>query len=138
MTLFLATGFFLLLDHATKELLARRLAQGKVISLARRIRIRRIAQVRGGFVSHHPRAGLLVWVLLLASISLIVRQGYFFQNQAAQLGLGMALGGACGNLCDQLRHGTVTDFVELGCWPIFNLADVGIAIGVFTALWFLH
>jgi signal peptidase II len=137
-TLFLATGFFLLVDQLTKELLARRLAKGQVISLARWIRIRHVAQPRAGFVLHNPCARLVAWGLLLASISLIVRQGYFFQSQAAQLGLGMALGGACGNVCDQLRHGAVTDFVELSCWPIFNLADVSITIGVFTALCFLR
>jgi signal peptidase II len=137
-TLFLATGFFLLLDQLTKELLARRLAKGQAIFLARWIRIRHVAQTHTGFLLHNPRARLLAWGLLLASISLIVRQGYFFQSQAAQLGLGMALGGACGNVCDQLRHGAVTDFVELSFWPIFNSADVSIAIGVLTALWFLR
>jgi lipoprotein signal peptidase len=134
-TLLLATVFFLLLDQG---LLARRLAKGQVILLARWVRIRQVAQVRAGFMLHNPRARLLAWAVLLASISLIVRQGYFFQSQAAQLGLGMALGGACGNVCDQLRHGAVTDFVELGCYPSFNSADVSITIGVFTALWFLR
>jgi lipoprotein signal peptidase len=137
-TLFLATGFFFLLDQLTKELLARRLPKGQAICFGGWIRIRCVAQVRAGFALRNPRARLLAWGLLLASISLIVRQGNFFQSQAAQLGLGMALGGAFGNVCDQLRSGAVTDFVELSCWPIFNSADVSIAIGVLTALWFLR
>lgn len=134
-TLFLATGFFLLFDQLTKELLARRLGKGHAISLGGWIRIRCVAP---GFVLRNPRGLLLTWGVLLASISLIVRQGYFFQSQAAQFGLGMALGGACGNICDQLQHGAVRDFVDLGWWPPFNLADVSITIGVSTALWFLR
>jgi signal peptidase II len=89
-------------------------------------------------VLHNPYALLFVWAVLLASISLIVQQGYFFQSQVAQFGLGMALGGAFGNVSDQLRHGSVTDFVDLGWWPIFNSADVSITIGVLIALWFLR
>jgi len=32
----------------------------------------------------------------------------------------------------------VIDFLDLGWWPVFNLADVAITIGVTMALWFLH
>jgi signal peptidase II len=137
-TLWLVTGFFLLLDQLTKGLLARRFAKGQAISMAPWIRIRHVSQTGAVFALHSPHALLLAWGVLLASISLIVEQGYFFQSPVAQLGLGMALGGACGNVCDQLRHGAVTDFVDLGWWPIFNLADVSITIGVFMALWFLR
>jgi signal peptidase II len=137
-TLLLATIFFLLLDQLTKRLIARRFAKGQAISLAPWIRIRHVAQTRAVFVLHNPYAMLFVWGVLLASIALIVQHGYFFQSQVAQLGLGMALGGACGNVCDQLRHGAVTDFVDLGWWPIFNSADVSITIGVSIALWFLR
>jgi signal peptidase II len=137
-TLLLATGFFLLLDQLTKGLLARRFAQGQAISLAPWIRLRHVARTRAVFVLHNPYALLFVWAVLLASISLIVQQGYFFQSQVAQFGLGMALGGAFGNVSDQLRHGSVTDFVDLGWWPIFNSADVSITIGVLIALWFLR
>ena len=39
------------------------------------------------------------------------------------------MGGALGNLADRLRMGRVTDFVDLGFWPIFNLADAAIVVG---------
>ena len=42
------------------------------------------------FVLHNPYTLLLVWGVLLASITVIVLQEYFFQSQIAQLGLGMA------------------------------------------------
>ena len=47
--------------------------------------------------------------------------------------LGLVLGGTLGNGYDRLFHGSVTDFIALHFWPIFNLADSAISIGV-TAL----
>ncbi len=51
-----------------------------------------------------------------------------------QLGLMLVLGGAAGNLYDRLRHGYVTDFIDVFYksyhWPTFNLADSAITIGI--------
>ena len=60
------------------------------------------------------------------------------QHPAAQAGLGAALGGAAGNVYDRLRRGVVIDFVDLGWWPAFNLADAAITLGALTALWLLR
>lgn len=47
-----------------------------------------------------------------------------------RLGLGLQVGGALGNLIDRLRLGHVTDFLDVGPLPVFNLADVSIVTGV--------
>jgi signal peptidase II len=47
---------------------------------------------------------------------------------------GLLGGGAVGNLVDRIRHGHVTDFIELPHWPPFNLADCGITCGVVILL----
>ncbi|MFN8522045.1 MAG: signal peptidase II [Chloroflexota bacterium] len=44
--------------------------------------------------------------------------------------LGLQLGGAIGNLVDRVRVGYVVDFLELPYWPVFNVADSAICIGV--------
>lgn len=51
------------------------------------------------------------------------------------LGLALVLGGAIGNLIDRLLHGHVIDFIhvhnaDVWHYPIFNIADMGISIGV--------
>jgi signal peptidase II len=46
--------------------------------------------------------------------------------------LGVLLGGALGNLYDRMLFEGVRDFVDLGWWPVFNIADVEIVIGVFV------
>jgi signal peptidase II len=40
------------------------------------------------------------------------------------------LGGALGNLVDRVRLGHVVDFIDLGWWPVFNLADSAVVLGV--------
>lgn len=47
-----------------------------------------------------------------------------------QVGLGLALGGALGNLVDRIRLGYVVDFLDFQVWPVFNLADIAIVGGV--------
>ena len=47
-----------------------------------------------------------------------------------RIALGLQLGGALGNLIDRLRLGHVTDFLDFGPWPVFNLADTSIVAGV--------
>lgn len=44
--------------------------------------------------------------------------------------MGMVLGGAVGNLIDRLTIGHVIDFVSLGTFPVFNVADSCITVGV--------
>jgi signal peptidase II len=47
-----------------------------------------------------------------------------------RVSLGLQLGGAIGNLLDRIRYGYVVDFVDIGFWPIFNVADAAIVSGV--------
>ncbi len=55
------------------------------------------------------------------------------------IAVGLVAGGALGNLADRVRSGEVTDYVEFGSWPPFNLADVAITVGVLLfALIFLR
>lgn len=42
----------------------------------------------------------------------------------------LILGGAIGNLIDRSLYGYVVDFIDLGWWPVFNLADSAICVGV--------
>lgn len=50
------------------------------------------------------------------------------------LSYGLLFGGAFGNLIDRVRLGYVTDFFDVGFWPIFNIADSAITIGIILML----
>ena len=54
-----------------------------------------------------------------------------------RLSLGLQLGGAMGNLVDRVRLGYVVDFIDVGAWPVFNLADSAIVVGLIGLLWTL-
>jgi|GEM_PF-989694 signal peptidase II len=54
-----------------------------------------------------------------------------------RLSLGLQLGGAIGNLVDRVRLGYVVDFIDVGAWPVFNLADSAIMIGLVGLFWTL-
>lgn len=74
-------------------------------------------------------------ILSLLAISLTVGLLiYFWRLEVAPMatitGVGLIIGGAVGNLADRLRLGFVVDFISVGAWPTFNLADSAITIGV--------
>ena len=54
-----------------------------------------------------------------------------------RLSLGLQIGGALGNLLDRFRLGAVTDFIDVGAWPVFNLADASIVTGLCLLGWLL-
>ena len=56
--------------------------------------------------------------------------GWMMQYGAALFG-----GGAIGNLIDRARSGLVIDFFDFRIWPVFNVADIAICVGVAMILW---
>lgn len=56
------------------------------------------------------------------------------KTRMSQIGYGLIVGGALGNVVDRLRDGFVTDFFQVGTFPIFNVADSCISIGVAVLL----
>jgi len=80
-----------------------------------------------------------VLTLTLAAILAIVSIGSFVwvhrSNTAVLIGGGLIAGGAIGNILDRIRFGHVRDFIAIGPWPSFNVADSAITIGAFIAAW---
>lgn len=79
-----------------------------------------------------PNKTLFFILITLAVVVLIV----FFAGRLAkdglayQIALGLMLGGALGNLWDRLHGGLVVDFLDFRVWPVFNIADSSLVIGV--------
>jgi signal peptidase II len=75
-------------------------------------------------------------VFALAALGVV---GFLLARDPERRGLwlaaGLVAGGALGNLIDRVRTGVVTDYVEIGSWPPFNLADVAITVGVVIFAW---
>ncbi len=79
-----------------------------------------------------PDRGMLFLVIAVVVIVAII--GYYRYLPADQMlvrvSLGLQLGGALGNLFDRLKFGYVIDFIDFKIWPVFNLADSAIVVGV--------
>lgn len=56
------------------------------------------------------------------------------EDWTLKLAMGLQLGGATGNLIDRLMMGKVTDFISIGSFPVFNIADASISVGVVVLL----
>lgn len=50
-------------------------------------------------------------------------------RRLVQVAMGLIVGGALGNVIDRIRLGYVIDFIQVGWWPVFNLADSAITVG---------
>ena len=76
-------------------------------------------------------AGVGLVLVTLAALALIA---YVFGRDPERKGMwvavGLLAGGALGNLIDRLVAGEVTDYIVVGSWPPFNLADIAITAGV--------
>lgn len=74
---------------------------------------------------------------LLTILALLIIAGavFFYATQLpnhrtiVQVIMGLIMGGAFGNLADRVRLGYVVDFIQVGWFPIFNLADSAITVG---------
>ena len=84
-------------------------------------------------------AGLGPALLLAAMIVLAALAIHYLRQPAPRVSesvaMGLIFGGAIGNLLDRVRLGYVVDFVSVGAWPNFNVADSAISVGVLLLLW---
>ncbi|MED5292808.1 MAG: signal peptidase II [Actinomycetota bacterium] len=80
--------------------------------------------------------GPILGLVAIAVVVVLWRMRSRFSGFMSTLALGFVLGGACGNLIDRaLRtpgwgRGAVVDFIDLQFWPVFNVADMAIVVGV--------
>lgn len=92
----------------------------------------------GMFAADGPQSWLAIVLLTLSICCMVAWLWHRARLLLERLGYAAILGGALGNLVDRLPDGAVTDFIDLhaGGWhfPTFNLADVGITVGVFLLL----
>ena len=116
--LFVAAAALLFLDQLSKRI----------------VRRRRVRGMKCTCTGHRSRVGLvLIWFLALACATILHASSATFQSHLSMLGVGAALGGAAGNLSDVLRRRAIVDFIDLGWWPVFNVADIGIVAGLVAA-----
>jgi signal peptidase II len=125
-------------DQLTKLLVDQWFAPGESLPLVHPILHLTYVQNRGAAFGLFQGRQALFIVLALAVIAGIGRELLLrpSASPAVRWGCGLVLGGVAGNLLDRLRFGYVVDFIDLRVWPVFNVGDSAITIGV--ALLVLH
>lgn len=125
-------------DQVTKAMVRAWLPRGKSVDL----RLFRLRQVRNpgsafGLIQGQSLpffvAGIAVLFLFLAALW----RWKGFHGKAFHVSLGLIMAGAVGNIIDRIFLGEVVDFIDLRFWPVFNLADLAMVVGVATALFFI-
>jgi signal peptidase II len=79
----------------------------------------------------------LIWVSVLSVLFILFFLHRLLREPAAAssaAGWALVAGGALGNLYDRVRFGYVVDCIDLRVWPVFNIADSSICLGVFMIL----
>ncbi|MBI5872134.1 signal peptidase II [archaeon] len=75
-------------------------------------------------------------LIIISVIALIILLVYFLKRQTYKLPFVLFISGITGNLIDRLAFGYVRDFIIISVWPVFNLADAYLTIGVCLALYY--
>ncbi|WP_220126939.1 signal peptidase II [Rhodococcus spelaei] len=123
------------LDLATKIAVVRFIDPGKPIRIIGDVVTLNLIRNPGAAFS---MATGMTWLLTLVAIGVVIgviKIGRTLRSPWWALGLGLVLGGALGNLIDRIfrapgpLQGHVVDFVSVGWWPVFNVADSSIVCG---------
>ena len=133
----LATAIFVA-DQLTKHLVRTNLLYGQSIPYEGPVRIIHVYNSGAAFgLFRDLTVPLIVASLVGIGVLLLVYRHSRNPSLMLRLSLGLQVGGAGGNLLDRLRLGHVTDFIDIGPWPVFNIADASIVVGIFMLAWVL-
>ncbi|MDD5436393.1 MAG: signal peptidase II [Candidatus Omnitrophica bacterium] len=135
--IFLAALLVFVLDRLTKIAAMSNMSYGQSIEVLPKVF--HITFIRNDGTAFGLLKGQNTFLALLSVIAIIGILIYAVTHKRIGRGisvaLGLVLGGALGNLFDRIRFGCVIDFFDFRVWPVFNVADSAITIGVILLSW---
>ncbi|NMA26159.1 MAG: signal peptidase II [Burkholderiales bacterium] len=130
------TAVVLMLDQITKAAIMDTMSLGQSLELPGGFLALTYIHNSGGAFGLFPQGGpffLATAVVVVVGILWALPRLEHWGSWTA-IACALILGGTLGNLIDRLRFGSVVDFLDLGWWPIFNVADSGISVGICVLL----
>lgn len=119
-------------DQITKLIVVRTLKSATPIDfLGGLVRLDYTSNTGAAFGMFQNQSAVFAAVSLIVGIGIVV--SFYWLGHSSwpiRFGLSLVLGGAAGNVLDRIRIGYVVDFIDLRWWPVFNLADSAVVIGV--------
>ena len=134
---FLVAGAVLLIDQLSKYLVHLKLVPGESVPIIKNVFHISLIHNTGcvfGLFRHQATILMALSILTIVMILVFYRQ-LVGSGRIMRVAVGLLIGGASGNLIDRLRFGYVVDFLDFQIWPVFNLADSAVTIGVVLILW---
>ncbi len=122
------------LDHLTKWLVVQNLPVEGQLFPTSPLSITHVHNRGAAFGLFPQFQWLYLGAAVLVGFYILVAGHRFGTTFARQALLGLILGGAISNGIDRFFQGYVVDFIDLHRWPVFNVADMSIVIGILLAI----
>lgn len=127
----------IVLDQILKFLLMKNIAFNQSIPVIKNVfHITLMQNYGAGFGILQGFGSLFIWVALVV-LGLILFYWDKIKTNAERICMALIVGGLIGNLIDRIIFGYVIDFIDFRIWPVFNIADSAMTIGVIGLLFFL-
>ena len=118
------------LDQATKAIVRATIPVGDSIDLLPGVHLVDTVNTGIAFSLFPGNQGVVAAVTLVAIGGIaVLLVGFAGRHALVPIGGGLLLGGSVGNLIDRVWRDGVTDFIAIGSWPPFNVADIGVTVG---------
>lgn len=137
MWLFVLPLAVVILDQFSKYIVVENMALGESIPIIEEVfHLTYILNPGAAFgMFAHNRLFFIAITVIVIGIIIWARREILASPWEVKAGCGLFLGGAIGNLIDRARQGLVIDFFDFRFWPVFNIADIAICIGVGLIIW---
>jgi signal peptidase II len=123
------------LDRLTKSLVTANVPYGtEVTAIDNLVGITNVHNSGAAFGLAPTFAGFFLVAAVVVAIGLAIYVARHPGDLRADAVLGLIMGGTLGNGYERIVYGTVTDFINFHFWPVFNVADSAISIGVVALL----
>ena len=126
-------------DQLTKWVAVSQLGAGRVVEvLGGFVHLRLTYNSGGAFGIGRAWPGLFL-VATIGIVTILLFSARRLTGVGAAAAFGLVIGGGVGNALDRVLRepgGRVVDFIDLGWWPVFNVADSAIVVGVVLVLLF--
>jgi signal peptidase II len=118
------------LDQLVKIVVRASITPGEVIEVVPGIDLVHTINTGIAFSLFSGRTGVIAVLTLVAiAVIAVVLVAYAGEHRLVPIGGGLLLGGSIGNLIDRVSRDGVTDFIAIGPWPPFNVADIAVTSG---------
>lgn len=119
------------LDQITKNIITSMIPLGQSMPTTGFFRLTHVTNTGSAFGLFTDQTTMLTLASFVGiGVLLLFHYSHQIRTVFVHVCLGLQLGGAAGNLYDRIILGHVIDFIDVGIWPVFNIADSAIVVGL--------